>query len=136
MRRSSINLELLLYLHSYYFATFVFLEVCFGIYKIVSLPIQSNNIIIEVLIHLFLVCIELVRIQLGRKGNLTETLLPLIVSTILTGPSVAGIWYLLRWQSYVLWLELIMCYIQLSMQGVEFVLALVSICTFYKYTSY
>lgn len=134
MTRASLGLELLLFLHSYYFATFILLELGFGIFKVLRLPFQNNNIVIEILIIMFLVSIELVRIHLGRKGNLTETLLPLIVSVILTGPSVLAVWYLLRWQTYILWLELILCYIQLFMQGVEFILAVVSVGTFYKYS--
>lgn len=136
MTRSSLFLELLLFLHSYYFAMFILLEICFGIFKMVTFPFQNNNVIMESFIMLFMVCIELVRIYLGRKGNLTESLLPLILSAVLTGPSVLGVVYLLLWQSYVIWLEVVFCYIQLTMQALEFILSLVSIGTFYKYMAY
>jgi transmembrane protein 216 len=129
-------LEITLFLHSYFFAVFVLLEVSFGIYKVVNLPYQQNNIVIESLILLFLVCIELMRIYLGRKGNLTQTLLPLILSALLSGPSVLAIVYLIWWQTYVLWLEAILCYIQITLQGLEFILSIVTIGTFYKYIAY
>lgn len=136
MSRSSLFLEILLYLHSYYFAVFVLLEICFGIYKVITLPFQNNNVIMESLIMLFLVCIELVRVYLARKGNLTEALVPLILSTVLTGPAILGVLYLLLWQTYVLWLELVFCYIQLVLQGLQCILSFVSIGTFYKYMAY
>lgn len=132
MVNSSLFYEVLMYLNSYYFGTFVICEILLDVFKIWTLPYPFNNIILEVSILLLLCCVEYIRIYLGRKGNLTVTSLPLIISNFLLCPSVTGIIYLLLWQTYVLRLEVILCYIQLVMQTLEFIISVICIITFYK----
>ena len=66
----------------------------------------------------------------GRKGNLTERVIAVVVSLLLTIPSVFGAIYILIWQTYVLRAEVILVAIQLAFLALELIFAIVSIITF------
>lgn len=125
--------EVLMYLNSYYFGTFVVCEITMEISKLIFVPtVPISNLLQEYGILLLLCAVESVRIYLGRKGNLTETIIPIIISIVLTFPSALGVVYFLLWQSYVLRLETILCSIQLVMLALEFVMSVTCIGVFYK----
>lgn len=128
--------ELLLYLNSFYFSMFAFCELGMGIFKVVNLPYPTGTVLSEFLLLLFLCCTEYVRLFLGRKGNLTERSLVLLVSEGLTVPSIFGVLYFLLWQTYVLRLEVVLCAIQLTLQGLELAVALLCLVKFYKSGTY
>lgn len=136
MNNSSLFFEMLMYLNSYYFGAFAVCELLITVFKMVNLPYPNRNIVLELMITLLLCCIEYARVFLGRKGNFTKKVAPLVMSLFLTVPSSLGVVYLMLWQTYVLRLEIIMCSIQLCMESVETVLSLINIGTFYKCNNY
>jgi transmembrane protein 216 len=115
---------------------FAFCELGMGIFKVVNLPYPTGTVLSEFLLLLFLCCTEYVRLFLGRKGNLTERSLVLLVSEGLTVPSIFGVLYFLLWQTYVLRLEVVLCAIQLTLQGLELAVALLCLVKFYKSGTY
>ncbi|KAJ9601155.1 hypothetical protein L9F63_000675 [Diploptera punctata] len=115
---------------------FALCEFGMGIFKAINLPYPTGTIISEFILLIFLSCIEALRIFLGRKGNLTERSFCVLVSIVLTIPSIFGVLYFLIWQTYVLRLEVILCAIQLTFQGLELVFALLCLVTFYKSGTY
>ena len=66
----------------------------------------------------------------GQKGNLTEHTLGIIISLVLTVPSVFGVLYYLLWQTYVLKLEVILIAIQLTFESIQLLLAVFCIVNF------
>lgn len=133
---SSLIYEILLYLNSFYFSLFALCEYAMGIFKAVNLPYPAGTLLSEFLLLFFLCCTECVRIFLGRKGNLTERGIVVLVSVALTIPSMCGVLYFLLWQTYVLRLEVVLCAIQLTLQGLEVITALLCLAKFYKSGTY
>ena len=133
---SSLTYEILLYLNSFYFGMFVLCEFGMGLFKAINLPYPTGTIVSEFMLLLFLCCTEAMRIFLGRKGNLTERSFCVLVSIVLTGPSIFAVVYFLIWQTYVLRLEVVLCAIQLTLEGFELAFALLCLVKFYKSGSY
>jgi transmembrane protein 216 len=115
---------------------FALCEFGMGILKAVNLPYPTGTLVSEFLLLLFLCCIEYERIFMGRKGNLTERSFAVLVSIGLTIPSIFGIMYFLTWQTYVLRLEVVLCAIQLTLQGLESAFALLCLVAFYRSGTY
>ncbi|XP_039289371.1 transmembrane protein 216-like [Nilaparvata lugens] len=136
MTSSSLMFEVLMYLNSYYFGAFAVCELMMTVFKMVNLPYPNRNIVLELMIIILLCCIQYARIFLGRKGNLTQKAGPIMMSLFLTIPSFLSVVYLLLWQTYVLRLEVILCYIELVMECLESVLGVVCIGSFYKYNDF
>lgn len=131
MVQSSLIYAVLLYLHYYYFSMFVVAEFIINVYKIITLPFEHGILLTEILIYIFLMLLEYMRIFFGRKGNLTRKENSIVVSIILTLPSGLGMLYILLWQSYVLRLEVILCSIQLFLQFIEFVCSILCFTSFF-----
>ncbi|KAG5882504.1 hypothetical protein JTB14_008477 [Gonioctena quinquepunctata] len=75
--------------------------------------------------------IEVLRVILTRRGNLTEKKWLVILGILLTIPSVLGVVYLMIWQSEILRFEYIICAMQLGFCTAEIVtgiLCLFSCC--------
>ncbi|PSN39924.1 Transmembrane protein 216 [Blattella germanica] len=115
---------------------FALCEFGIGLFKATNLPYPTGTIVSEYILLVFLCCVESMRIFLGRKGNLTERSFSVLMSIALTVPSVFGVLYFLIWQTYVLRLEVVLCAIQLTLQGFELALALLCLVTFYKSGTY
>jgi len=136
MVNSSLTYEILLYLNSYYFGMFALTEFGIAAFKVLHLPYPTGTFVSELLILVFLCCTESARIFMGRKGNLTEKTAPVLVSLALCVPSILGTIYFLIWQSYVLRLEVILCGIQLAMQGLELGFSVLCLSRFYRAGAY
>lgn len=132
---SSLTYEILMYLNSFYFGMFAICEVGMGIFKATTL--QSPGFIksiTEFAMLAFLLTTEGCRIYLGRRGNLVERGIPMILGIILTIPSVLATMYFLLWQNYVLRLEVILCSIQLVLLVTEFVISVMCLISIYRPT--
>lgn len=104
-----------------------------GLFKAASLPSPgTSTTLTEFALLLFLIATEGARIHLGRKGNLTERGLPILVGIVLTIPSSLATLYFLFWQNYVLRLELILCGIQLALLASELVISIVCLIAIYR----
>nr|CAH7761201.1 unnamed protein product [Callosobruchus chinensis] len=126
----SLTFEVLLYLNSYYFGLFAVCELGMNAVKYINFgSIQHYSTDFGVL---FGVCfIEILRVILASRGNLTEKKWPVIVALLLTVPSLLGVVYLMVWQSEILRFEYIICALQLGFCTAEIVtgvLCLFSCC--------
>lgn len=69
---SSLAYEILLYLNSFYLGMFFVCEVAMGILKAINVSYPENALLTEAGIFSALCLIEVIRIYLGRRGNLAS----------------------------------------------------------------
>lgn len=69
---SSLAYEILLYLNSFYLGMFFVCETAMGILKVINVPYPENTLWTEVGIFFLLCLLEVIRIFLGRRGNLAS----------------------------------------------------------------
>ncbi|KAK3734948.1 hypothetical protein RRG08_038972 [Elysia crispata] len=130
--RSSLPYQILLYLNGWYFAFFFVCEILLFVFKGETLPYASNVLAAEVILLFLLAAVEALRLFFGRRGNLTEQILGVLVCVILSVASVFGVLFVLLWQTYVLRVEVILAAIQLFFIGTEIIFGIISIITFAK----
>lgn len=129
---SSLIYEILMYLNSFYFGMFAVCEFGMGLFKANMRSPGANKILMDFALLFFLMVTEAGRIYLGRRGNLTERGLPILIGIILTVPSSLATLYFLLWQNYVLRLEMILCSIQLGLLASEVVIAVMCLIAIYR----
>ena len=66
----------------------------------------------------------------GQRGNLTERMVAVIWSLLLSIVSLMGAVYLILWQTYVLRVEVVLCAVQLGFIALEMVFGFISAITF------
>ena len=66
----------------------------------------------------------------GKKGNLTEQIVGVVISVVLSIPALFGALFLLLWQTYVLRVEVILSGIQIAFIGLQLIFGIISIITF------
>lgn len=132
---SSLTYEILMYLNSFYFGMFAICELGMGFFKAANLPSGTSTTFTEFILLFFLIITEGSRIYFGRKGNLTEHGLPILIGVILTVPSSLATLYFLFWQNYVLKLEVILCSIQLVLLASELIISISCLIAIYKPSS-
>ncbi|KAK8737775.1 hypothetical protein OTU49_004234 [Cherax quadricarinatus] len=130
--QSSLPYQILLYLNGWYLAVFLVVEVLIFAFKTFVLPYPPGNIVAEVFLLIFFGATESVRIFMGKKGNLTERIISLVMSIIFTAPSVLAMLYLLLWQTYVLRLEVVLVSVAIVFEGIELLFALLAVVTISK----
>ncbi|KAL6447011.1 hypothetical protein ACFW04_001403 [Cataglyphis niger] len=130
---SSLTYEILMYLNSFYFGMFAVCEFGMGLFKAANFPSPgTNKTLTEFALLFFLMATEGGRIYLGRKGNLTERGIPILIGIVLTVPSMLATLYFLLWQSRVLKLEMILCSIQLVLLTSEMVIAIMCLIAIFR----
>lgn len=130
---SSLTYEILMYLNSFYFGMFAVCELGMGLFKAANLPSPGvSQTLTEFALLFFLIVTEAGRIYLGRRGNLTERGLPILIGIALTVPSSIATLYFLLWQYYVLRLELILCSIQLALLASEMIISILCLIAIYR----
>ncbi|CAK8673946.1 unnamed protein product [Clavelina lepadiformis] len=132
---SSLTLEIFFTLNAYYFALFWLLEILLFVYKAEILPYPGTNIALDIVLIFVLAAIEVLRIFIGSKGNLTEHSLSTIISLVFLACSVVLVIYFLLWQTYVMRADVVLCGILLSLQAVEFLFSVVALCSFSRNTT-
>ncbi|KAG8226939.1 hypothetical protein J437_LFUL004657 [Ladona fulva] len=80
-------------------------EIGLLVFKVANLPYPESALAADITVLFLLFLVEILRIRLGRNGNITEKNGPLIASLGLIIPSLLGVLHLLLWQTYVLRLE-------------------------------
>ena len=128
--RSSLAYQLLLYCNAYYFAFMFFMLAGLLIYKDRILPYPRHYLGIEWTLLILLVGIEAGRNFFGQKGNLTEQMVPVVFSLVLSVPALVGALYFLLWQTYVLRVEVIVTGIQLAFILLEIIFGVIAVATF------
>ncbi|KAK2838603.1 hypothetical protein Q7C36_013417 [Tachysurus vachellii] len=143
---SSMPLQVLFYLNSWYFAAFFIAEILMFIYKALTpsmegsnrilLPYPQANLILDIVLLLLYLGLEALRLFYGSKGNLCERSLMIIVSVgVLVPCTVLSVYYLLL-QTFILRLEFILNAILLCFYALELVLALITIAVFSRASVY
>ncbi|CAB3258408.1 unnamed protein product [Arctia plantaginis] len=107
-----------------------------GILKAINVSYPENALLTEAGIFCALCLIEVIRIYLGRRGNLASKKVPVFFSVILTIPSAVGVCYFLIYQTYILRLEYIWCAVMLMFQALELAFAILFIFTVCKNQQY
>ncbi|CAG9569225.1 unnamed protein product [Danaus chrysippus] len=133
---SSLAYEILLYLNSFYLGMFFVCEIAMGILKAINVSYPENALLTEAGIFSALCLLEVIRIFLGRRGNLASTKLPVFFSVILTIPCAVGVCYFLIYQTYILRLEYIWCAVMLIFHALELTFAVLFIFTVCKNQQY
>ncbi|XP_075986649.1 transmembrane protein 216-like [Anticarsia gemmatalis] len=133
---SSLAYEILLYLNSFYLGMFFVCEVAMGILKAINVSYPDNALLTEAGIFSALCLVEVIRISLGRRGNLASKKVPVFFSVILTIPSAVGVCYFLIYQTYILRLEYIWCAVMLMFHALELAFAILFIFTVCKHQQY
>ncbi|XP_063253850.1 transmembrane protein 80 isoform X2 [Prinia subflava] len=121
---------ILLYVNGIYYIFYFLATLAMIIYKsqVFSYP---DDLLAPDLAVLFLMAIlEVPRLYLGFKGNLTEAEAPLGLSLGLTVGSVVLSVYLLLWQTYVLWADVLLNALLLAAYGLESGLKVTAIAAF------
>ncbi|KAF8787456.1 Transmembrane protein 216 like protein [Argiope bruennichi] len=89
---SSLSYQIFLVTGCWVFLLFTFVEALLLIFKKIYFVYPTGNIMFEIALLIFLFGIESVRNFLGKKGNLTERLLSVVISLLLTIPVVLKIY--------------------------------------------
>uniref|UniRef100_A0A0A9WUQ7 Transmembrane protein 216 n=1 Tax=Lygus hesperus TaxID=30085 RepID=A0A0A9WUQ7_LYGHE len=129
----NLGLASITFFNYYYYCMFAVATAASYLYKVTSLPYPSGNVASEVAIFLFLGAIQVMRLYLARKGNLTDSWPPMLVSLLLTAPSLLGVLYFRLWQTYILRLEVILVYIELIFETLFFIFGLLHFLTLLYY---
>jgi len=66
----------------------------------------------------------------GQQGNLTERVTASVLSLLLILAVFVGALYLLLWQTYVLWLEAALIFVEMTFLAFEVIFAFISVVTF------
>ena len=150
--RSSLPLQILLYLNQWYYVFWLLIEALVFVFKGQTLPFADGVLGGEIALFIILYFVDLFRIYFTTKGNLTERNFGLIVGLFITIPCIAGFYlffftfkeyfkhlivnlilgtlYFILWQHYVLRIEFIINIIQLVFLGFEFLLIIIAIIVF------
>ncbi|XP_078000552.1 transmembrane protein 216-like [Glandiceps talaboti] len=133
---SSLPLQILFYLNGWYYVAFWICEALLFIYKGETFPYPYSNIVGEVSLLFLIIPVEKMRLTLGKKGNLTERVVSLLLSVVLSIAMIFCHIYLLIWQTYVLRAEIILNSIQLTFLGLELIFSIIAIITFARADTY
>ena len=98
--RSSLPLQVLLYLNQWYLLFWIVIEALCFVFKAQTLPYSSLVLGGEIALFICLFLVDLFRIYFGTKGNLTERNVGLIASIIVGIPCIGGKYFLYIYQLF------------------------------------
>lgn len=124
---TTLVLQICLYFSGIYLVVFAVAEFSIQTYKWLVLPYATGTLISELVLFLLLLVVESLRIQLGKRGNLTNQTVPLVASLLLIAPSLLAVLHCLLWQSYVLRVEIIACGVQIGIHSLTFIIFVIKI---------
>ncbi|XP_059008480.1 transmembrane protein 80 isoform X14 [Mustela lutreola] len=127
---SSVSLQLLLYLSGACWALHLLATLLMILYKSQVFSYPNPYLVLDLTLLLLMGALEVTRLYLGTKGNLTEAEVPLAISLVLTAGGALLSTYFLLWQTLVLWADCILSTTLLALHGLEAVLQLVAIAAF------
>jgi len=88
--RSSVPLQVLLYLNQWYYIFWLIVEALSFVFKGQTLPFASGVLAAEIILFIVLFLVDQFRIFFATKANLTERILGLVISIIITIHCIAG----------------------------------------------
>lgn len=128
----SLLFQVITYFNIYYLVIYNLTEFALYIFKGTNLPYPTGYAVCDVMIFVLAALLELLRLDLGRKGNLTEHQLSVVACLLLTIPCTLSAVYILLWQTYVLRIEIILSSIQFVFHGLEIIYCIVLAIGFTK----
>ena len=90
---TTLVLQICLYFSGVYLGVFAVTELSIQIYKWVTFPYSAGTLSSELVLFLLLIIVDSLRIQLGKRGNLTNQTIPLVASLLLIAPSFLAVLY-------------------------------------------
>ncbi|XP_056382989.1 transmembrane protein 80 isoform X2 [Hyla sarda] len=130
--RSSVPLQILLYINVVYYVFYFVATLLMIIYKSQVFSYPDSNLALDLGLLFFMAILESVRLYLGTMGNLTEGELPLGSSLFFTVGNVMLSVYFLIWETYILRADVIINAILLILYGLEAILELFTIASFFR----
>ena len=88
--RSSLPLQILLYLNQWYYLFWLLIEALIFVFKGQTLPYADGVLGGEIALFIILYFVDYFRIYFTTKGNLTERNFGLIVGLIISLPCIGG----------------------------------------------
>lgn len=125
----SLHYQVILFFNRYYFLLYYFIEITVSILKTYKLPYPTRTAAVEWFIIALLYPVQRSRMSLGSKGNLTDKAPPIVISSILNISTILGTLYLIKWQTYIIYLEVIIGYIELTFELICFILGFIHLLT-------
>ncbi|XP_038180114.1 transmembrane protein 80 isoform X1 [Arvicola amphibius] len=129
---SSVPLQMLFHLSGLYSALYFLATFLMITYKSQVFSYPFNCLVLDLVLLLLMGILEVARLYLGTKGNLTEAEVPLAASLAFTAASVLLSVYFLLWQTLVLWMDSVLSTILLVLYGLEAGLQVVVIADFIR----
>ncbi|PKU31913.1 transmembrane protein 80 [Limosa lapponica baueri] len=127
---SSLPLQILFYLNGIYYVFYFLATLAMIVYKSEVFSYPDDFLAPDLVLLFIMAILEVLRLYLGSKGNLTEEEAPLGLSLALTVGSVMLSVYFLVWQTYVLRADVVLNAVLLFTYGLESVLKVVAIAAF------
>ncbi|KFP80674.1 Transmembrane protein 80, partial [Acanthisitta chloris] len=116
---SSLPLQILFYVNGIYYIFYFLATLAMIVYKSQVFSYPDDFLVPDLAVLFLMAILEVPRLYLGVKGNLTEEEAPLGLSLGLTVGSVVLCVYLLVWQTYVLWADVILNAVLLAAYALE-----------------
>ncbi|NXS51997.1 TMM80 protein, partial [Brachypteracias leptosomus] len=126
----SLPLQILFYINGIYYSFYFLATLAMLVYKSQAFSYPDNFLAPDLTLLLIMAALEVLRLHLGSKGNLSEEEAPLGLSLVVTVGSVLVALYFLVGQTYVLRAELILNSLLLSAYGLEALLKVMAIAAF------
>ncbi|XP_071618036.1 transmembrane protein 80 isoform X1 [Heliangelus exortis] len=127
---SSVPLQMLFYINGIYYIFYFLATLAMIVYKSQVFSYPDDFLVPDLLLLFIMAVLEVLRLHLGSRGNLTEEEAPLGLSLALTVGSVGLSLYFLVWQSYVLRADVILNTALLLTYGLQAVLKVIAIAAF------
>ncbi|KAM8929086.1 LOW QUALITY PROTEIN: transmembrane protein 80 [Lycaon pictus] len=127
---SSVSLQMLLCLSGAYDALYFLATLLLIIYKSQVFTYPYPHLVLDLSLLLLTGILEVARLYLGTKGNLTEAEVPLAISLVLTAGGALLSAHFLLWQTLVLRADSILGATRLALHGLQAALQLVAIAAF------
>ncbi|XP_075281227.1 LOW QUALITY PROTEIN: transmembrane protein 80 [Opisthocomus hoazin] len=127
---SSLPLQILFYVNGIYYIFYFLATLAMVVYKSQAFSYPDDFLAPDLALLFIMAILEVLRLQLGSKGNLTEEEAPLGLSLVITVGSVILSVYFLVWQTYVLKADVILNAVLLFTYGLESVLKVIAIAAF------
>ncbi|NXP47286.1 TMM80 protein, partial [Heliornis fulica] len=127
---SSLPLQILFYVNGIYYTFYFLATLAMIVYKSQVFSYPDDFLAPDLTLLFIMAILEVLRLHLGSKGNLTEEEVPLGLSLAITVGSVILSVYFLVWQTYVLKADVIINTVLLLTYGLESVLKVTAITAF------
>ncbi|XP_078405151.1 transmembrane protein 80-like [Cetorhinus maximus] len=117
----------------FYYSFYFLATLLMIIYKSQAFSFPDGNLAFDLILLILMVILEMMRLYLGFKGNLTEETVPIVTSMVLTIGSLMLCLYFLLWQTYVLKADVIINAILLVTYGLEGMLDIIAVSAFARF---